>query len=66
MNQMPEVLKCDLLAGPNCYVLIVKVASMGEYNTYLREALVNLPGVYAIESRIVIGPVKDTSHLPLG
>ncbi len=65
INQMPEIQRCDLIAGPNCYILTLRVPNMKFYNRYLRDALTKLPGVYAIESRMVIGPVKDTAQLPL-
>ena len=64
VKQMPEVQRCDLLAGPNCYLLSMRVKSMKYYDKYLREHLVSLPSVYAIESRFVIGQVKDTALLP--
>ncbi|WP_306115625.1 MULTISPECIES: Lrp/AsnC family transcriptional regulator [unclassified Roseovarius] len=64
VKQMPEVQRCDLLAGPNCYLLSMRVKSMKCYDKYLREYLVNLPSVYAIDSRFVIGQVKETALVP--
>ena len=64
VKQMPEVQRCELLAGPNCYLLSLRVKNMKYYDRYLREHLVSLPSVYAIESRFVIGQVKDAALLP--
>ena len=64
VKQMPEVQRCDLLAGPNCYILSLRVPDMTHYNRYLRDYLVKLPSVYEIESRIVIDEVKDTVYAP--
>ena len=65
INDMSEIQRCDLIAGPNCYILSLRLKSMKYYNIYLREALIELPGVLGIESRMVIGPVKNSPHLPL-
>ncbi len=65
VQQMPEVQSCDLLAGPNCYILSVLISDMQAYNSYLRNRLTQLPAVYAIETRFVIDQVKNTSRLPL-
>lgn len=63
--KMPEIQRCDLIAGANCYILSMRVKNMKTYNDYLRKALVNLPGVYAVETRVVIGSVKDSNQLAL-
>lgn len=63
--RLPEVQRCDLIAGENCYLLSCRVPNMKYYNDYLRKTVVNLPGVYAVQTRIVIGNVKDSLQLPL-
>lgn len=63
--KLPEVQRCDLIAGENCYILSMFLPDMKFYNTYLRNTLVNLPGVFAVETRTVIGSVKDSAQLPL-
>ncbi|MGI9520106.1 MAG: Lrp/AsnC family transcriptional regulator [Hyphomicrobiaceae bacterium] len=62
---LPEVLRCDLITGPHDYVLMLRLPSMQDYNAYLRNVLAELPGVFGIETSVVIGQVKDTPHLPL-
>ena len=65
IKDLPEVLRCDLITGPHDYVLSVRLPGMKEYDAYLRGVLSELPGVFGIETSVVIGPVKDTAHLPL-
>ena len=64
--KMPEIQRCDLIAGENCYIISMRVKDMKTYNAYLRKTLVNLPGVYAVETRFVIGAVKDAKELAFG
>lgn len=65
IKDLPEVLRCDLITGPHDYVLTVRLPGMPDYNEYLRNVLAELPGVFGIETSVVIGQVKDTPHLPL-
>lgn len=55
---LPEVLRCDLITGAHDYVLSLRMENMTRYNEYLREVLSELPGVFGIETSIVIGEVK--------
>ena len=65
LNELPEILRCDLITGTHDYVLSVRLSGMRDYNDYLRNVLAELPGVFGIETSVVIGQVKDTPHLPL-
>ncbi|MEX0347174.1 MAG: Lrp/AsnC family transcriptional regulator [Rhizobiaceae bacterium] len=62
---LPEILKCDLITGAHDYILTVRLPGMKDYNRYLRDILAELPGVFGIETSVVIGEVKNTRHLPL-
>lgn len=63
---LPEIQRCDLITGAHDYILTVRLPGMKDYNRYLREILAELPGVFGIETSVVIGQVKNTPHLPLG
>lgn len=63
---LPEIQRCDLITGAHDYILTVRLPGMKDYNRYLREILAEMPGVFGIETSVVIGQVKDTQHLPLG
>ena len=40
------------------------MTDMETYNNFLRTTLAELPGVFGIETSVVIGPVKDEVALP--
>lgn len=63
---LPEIQRCDLITGAHDYILTLRLPGMKDYNRYLREVLAELPGVFGIETSVVIGQVKNTSLLPLG
>ncbi|MGI9349950.1 MAG: Lrp/AsnC family transcriptional regulator [Rhizobiaceae bacterium] len=63
--KIPEVLKCDLITGAYDYVLMIRLPAMKTYNRFLRHVLAELPGVFGIETSVIIGNVKDSHHLPV-
>ena len=63
--ELPEIQRCDLITGAHDYILTLRLPGMKDYNRYLREVLAELPGVFGIETSVVIGQVKDTPLLPL-
>lgn len=65
VQKLPEIHRCDLIAGESCYILSIRLKNMRSYNDYLRKTLATMPGVYAIETRTVIGGVKNSPHFAL-
>ncbi len=63
---LPEIQRCDLITGAHDYILTLRLPGMKDYNRYLREVLAELPGIFGIETSVVIGQVKNTPLLPLG
>ncbi len=61
---LKEVLTCTLITGSADYLLTLRVADMTAYNDYLRGILAELPGVFGIETSVVISEVKAATHLP--
>ncbi|WP_165694104.1 Lrp/AsnC family transcriptional regulator [Teichococcus deserti] len=59
-----EVTSCHLITGPHDYVLGLRLRDMESYNLFLRATLAELPGVFGIETSVVIGEVKDSVPLP--
>jgi len=64
IRRLPEVTKCNLVTGAHDYVLEMRMPDMDTYNNFLRSVLAELPGVFGIETSVVIGPVKDEIALP--
>ncbi len=63
--KIPEVMKCDLITGAYDYVLFIRLPAMKQYNRFLRHVLAELPGIFGIETSVIIGRVKDSDQLPL-
>ncbi|MGG7519434.1 Lrp/AsnC family transcriptional regulator [Allorhizobium undicola] len=64
MNQ-PQITTCQLVTGPYDYILQVFLPNMEGYNDFLRSVLSELPGVFGLETSVVISPVKETPALPI-
>ena len=64
IRRLPEVTTCNLVTGAHDYVLEMRMPDMDTYNNFLRSVLSELPGVFGIETSVVIGPVKDEIALP--
>ena len=64
VRRLPEVTSCNLVTGAHDYMLQMQMADMDTYNHFLRSTLAELPGVFGIETSVVIGPVKDEVALP--
>jgi Lrp/AsnC family leucine-responsive transcriptional regulator len=62
---LPEVISCSLVSGRHDYILTLHHKDMDTYNKFLREVLSELPGVFGIETSVVIGSVRDELASPL-
>lgn len=62
---LSEVTSCSLVTGPHDYILTLRHKNMDTYNKFLREVLSELPGVFGIETSVVIGSVRDELVSPL-
>ena len=61
----PEVLECYLMTGRQDFLLRVVVASLEDYDRFLKSRLTRLEGVASIESSFALAQEKYTSALPL-
>jgi len=64
VRRLPEVTSCHLVTGAYDYILAMQLKDMDTYNAFLRSTLAELPGVFGIETSVVIGPIKDEVALP--
>lgn len=65
VGRLPQIAHCVLVTGPHDYILTVSMQDMETYNEFLRSVLAELPGVFGIESNVVIGTVKNETPLPV-
>ena len=61
----PEVVQCYMVIGDFDFILLVATRTINDYNEFIQKRLSQVPGVQAIESRIVLEEAKNTTELPL-
>ena len=61
----PEVVQCYMVIGDFDFILLVATPTINDYNEFIQKRLSQVPGVQAIESRIVLEEAKNTTELPL-
>jgi Lrp/AsnC family transcriptional regulator len=61
----PEVVQCFMVIGDFDFILLVATRTINDYNDFIQKRLSQVPGVQAIESRIVLEEAKNTTELPL-
>jgi Lrp/AsnC family transcriptional regulator len=61
----PEVVQCYMVIGDFDFILLVATRTINDYNDFIQKRLSQVPGVQAIESRIVLEEAKNTTELPL-
>lgn len=64
VRRLPEITTSALVTGPHDYVLTMRVKDMETYNRFLRSVLSELPGVFGIETSVVIDWIKSEIPLP--
>jgi Lrp/AsnC family transcriptional regulator len=60
-----EVMQCYMVIGDFDFILLVATRTINDYNEFIQKRLSQVPGVQAIESRIVLEETKSTTELPL-
>ena len=61
--ELPQVLECHLVSGNFDYLIKARVADMAAYRKLLGETLLNLPGVAASRTYVVMEDVKESNLL---
>lgn len=62
---VPEIMQCHSLSGEYDYVLQVIATSVRHYEATVKNALVELPNVQAINTSFTLKRVKQTLHVPV-
>lgn len=65
LMNFPEVLECHLITGDADYLLKVAAADLDDYQAFLMDRLVPVPGIADIKTLISMKQVKRTTTLPL-
>ena len=62
--RIDEIMECYLLAGDRDYLLKVVVASLADYETFMRRRVHKLPGIASLDSSFAFGEIKRSTVLP--
>lgn len=62
---MPEVLEVHHIAGEDCYLVKVRVASTDALGHLLRERFGAIPSIRSTRTTIVLSTLKESAQLPL-
>ena len=62
--RIDEIMDCYLMAGDRDYLLKVVVASLADYEDFIRRRIHKIPGIASLESSFAFGVVKRSQVLP--
>ena len=65
VQECPEIVECFLMTGSRDYLLRVVVSSIAEYERFMKEKLLHLPGVDTVDTSFALKQVKVTTCLPI-
>lgn len=63
VNALPDIQECHLVSGNFDFLLKVRVADMSSYRKLLGDILLQLPGVSASRTYVVMEEVKQSSYV---
>lgn len=64
IRKIDEIMECYLMAGDRDYLLRVVVASLGDYEDFIRRRIHKIPGIASLDSSFAYGIVKRSQVLP--
>ncbi|MHC5655150.1 Lrp/AsnC family transcriptional regulator [Stappia sp.] len=62
--RIDEIMECYLMAGDRDYLVKVVVASLADYEDFMRRRVHKLPGIASLESSFAFGVIKQSQVLP--
>lgn len=64
-QRCPEILECFSMSGDRDYIFRIVVASVSDYEKFLKKVLLHLPGVASVNSSFALKCIKLTTQLPI-
>ena len=61
----PEIMECYAMSGGKDYLLRIAIASVAEYEKFMKHTLLHLPGVDAVYTNFALKTVKLSVALPI-
>ena len=65
VQEYPEIIECFSMSGESDYMLRILIASIEDYEHFLKRVLVHLPGVAAVNSGFALKSVKISTEIPI-
>ncbi|MFC3053012.1 Lrp/AsnC family transcriptional regulator [Kordiimonas pumila] len=65
VQSVKNIVECNSTSGEKDYLLRIIVQSVGHYEQFLKQTLMHLPNVAAVNSTFALKQVKYTTELPL-
>lgn len=65
VQRVPEIVQCYSATGEHDYILKVLARSVSDYETTMKDALVELPHVSFINTSFALNEVKNTTAVPI-
>lgn len=64
-RQRPEIVECFSMSGEADFLLRIVMASVADYEVFLKKTLLHMPGVGSVNSSFALKCVKLTTMLPV-
>ena len=64
VQRIDQIMECYLMAGDRDYLLRVVVASLADYEDFIRRRIHKIPGIASLDSSFAFGVVKRAQVLP--
>lgn len=61
----PEIMECYAMSGSRDYLLRIAVSSVAEYEKFMKQTLLHLPGIDAVDTNFALKTVKLSVALPI-
>lgn len=61
----PEIVACFAMTGPKDYTLRIAVPSLQDYERFMKQKLLHLPGIATVNTSFAFSTVKWTTALPI-
>jgi Lrp/AsnC family transcriptional regulator len=63
--ECPQIMECYAMSGARDYLLRIAVSSVPEYEKFMKQTLLHLPGVDSIDTNFALRTVKLSVALPI-
>ena len=66
LSQIPAIQEIHFIAGPDRFLVKLRVADADELNHLLQEDIGRIDGIHRTGTHIVLSTIKETDNIPIG